>query len=307
MKESVGSTSQKKILTENDLKQIMHPDDKSAIKAINTFPGFKQISEFVLSKGVEKMFYGNSLAKCIKIGPNQLPDIYNLLPPICEKLGMGFVPEFFLETTPTPNAYTTGNDKVIIVVTSGLLSSLTTKELEVVIAHECGHVMFKHCLNMMIAQMLKYGLQTTFARVLTLGGSETLELLFYRWQRMSELSADRIAALYAGNAKETASALIKIGGGIALKDKAINFDEFLKQVKEYENLMKNTKIDSTIQNLMVMRLTHPFSTVRVQNIYKWCDTPLFKRLSKKINTVCCKTCSAPMKEGTNICVNGHFN
>ena len=49
-----------------------------------------------------------------------MPDIYNLVPPRCDKLGID-VPDLYLELNRDPNAYTFGDTEVAIVLTSGLL------------------------------------------------------------------------------------------------------------------------------------------------------------------------------------------
>ena len=55
-----------------------------------------------------------------------------------KKLGID-IPEIYLELDVVPNAYTYGDTKPFIVITSGLLETMPMEYYDV-IAHECGHI-----------------------------------------------------------------------------------------------------------------------------------------------------------------------
>jgi hypothetical protein len=52
----------------------------------------------------------------VRLGPNQLPELYGNLPPICQILGI-HESEFSLEMAPVPNAYTYGDTQAFLTVT----------------------------------------------------------------------------------------------------------------------------------------------------------------------------------------------
>ena len=79
----------------------------------------------------------------MRISEKQLPKYYHMLPPICEKLGIE-VPELYLTMDGSPNAYTAGDTKPFIVMTTGLLKSLPEELIPTVLAHECGHIACHH-------------------------------------------------------------------------------------------------------------------------------------------------------------------
>jgi Zn-dependent protease with chaperone function len=111
------------------------------------------LAKEVLNLISEKSFFIENMSGKIKLGPNQMPEIYNLLPPICEKLGID-EPELYLELNRNPNAYTFGDSMVAIVLTSGLLETFSSEEIQVIIAHECGHILCHHTLYKTIARMI---------------------------------------------------------------------------------------------------------------------------------------------------------
>ena len=89
---------------------FMHPEDAAALEQLENIPGFPAFVKKILQLGLEQMQYGINMASSIRLSPTQLPELYNRLPPICEKLGIE-VPEFYLQMNPTPNAWTFGDTR----------------------------------------------------------------------------------------------------------------------------------------------------------------------------------------------------
>ena len=120
--------------------EFIHPEDAAALRQLESIPGFPTIAKKVLELGYEKLRYGINMASTIRLSPTQLPELYRHLPPICERLGIK-EPEFYLEMNPVPNAYTSGDTRVFIVVTSGLVEMMDDEELDAILAHECGRIL----------------------------------------------------------------------------------------------------------------------------------------------------------------------
>lgn len=81
----------------------------------------------------------------LRLDEKQIAKYYNMLPPICTKLGID-VPELFVELDVHPNTYTYGDTKPFIVITSGLFETLPDELIPTVLAHECGHIACHHTL-----------------------------------------------------------------------------------------------------------------------------------------------------------------
>ncbi|MEJ8768588.1 hypothetical protein [Prevotella sp. HCN-7019] len=76
--------------------EFIHPEDAAALRQLENIPGFPALVKKILSLGLEQMQYGVNMASAIRLSPTQLPNIYNHLPPICDKLGID-EPEFYLD------------------------------------------------------------------------------------------------------------------------------------------------------------------------------------------------------------------
>ena len=138
---------------------FIHPEDAAALEQLESIPGFPAFVKKVLELGLEQMQYGINMASAIRLSPTQLPDIYHHLPPICEKLGIE-EPEFYLKMDPVPNAWTFGDTRKYITITSGLVEVLNDRELDAVIAHECGHILCRHVLYHSIATYILNGIDS---------------------------------------------------------------------------------------------------------------------------------------------------
>lgn len=272
-------------------KEFVHPEDEAALRNLKTLLGFDLATKFVMEFGIEQFFHGLLMAKNVRLGPSQLPEIYNILPPVCQKFGIE-EPEFYLEMNPIPNAYTIGDKQRFVVVTSGLLDHVTNEnELRAVVAHECGHIMCRHVFYMTMAMMI-----VLFGQALGLAGKliAPISVALNYWMRRSELSADRAAAVYMGKPDAMIGALLRLAGGPAKLTGKINVDEYLRQADAYDELRKNSKWQKLLQAAAIMDENHPFSSVRVQELRKWAGTEQFSLLGDALsdpeNLCICSQC-----------------
>ena len=252
---------------------FIHPEDAAALRTLESIPGFPALVKKFLQIGLEQMQYGVNMASTIRLSPTQLPHLYNHLPPICRKLGIA-EPEFYLEMDPVPNAWTFGDTKIYITITSGLVELLNDEELNAVIAHECGHILCRHVLYHSLAEYVLRGVDS-----LGLLGKLALpfELALYYWYRKSELSCDRAAAI-ATSPETVASAMARLAGGPKVITSEINMNEWIRQADIYDQIYNDGVWNKALQITVTMARTHPFSAVRVREVMKWGETDQYRRI-----------------------------
>ena len=254
-----------------------------------------------MSLGLERLQYGLNLANSIRLSPKQLPRIYAHLPPICEKLGIP-VPEFYLQMSPVPNAWTFGDTRVYITITSAIVELLSDEELDAVIAHECGHVACRHVLYHSLAHWLAVGMDAfgLLGKV-----AMPIQLVMHYWERRSELSCDRAASIVTSPETVT-RVMARLAGGPVALTKEVDPDEWARQADEYEAICRENTWDKLLQYSAVMNADHPFTAVRVREILKWGRSEQYKRLktamsAKKIGCGVCPNCSAPIDGRWRFC------
>ena len=165
---------------------FIHPEDAAALRQMEGIPGFAALVKKILAIGIENLQYGVNMASSIRLSEKQLPKIYRHLPPICQRMGIP-EPEFYLQMSPVPNAWTSGDTRIYITVTSSLVEMMSDEELDAIIAHECGHILCRHVLYHTVAQWISSGL-ANFGLLGTLATPVQFALCY--WSRKSELSAD---------------------------------------------------------------------------------------------------------------------
>ena len=253
--------------------EYMHPEDAKALRELESIPGFPTLVKKVLALGLEKLQYGINMASAIRLSPTQLPEIYNRLPPICEKLGIK-EPEFYLSMDPYPNAWTFGDTKIFVTVTSGLLQLLNDEEIDAVIAHECGHIACRHVLYHSLAHYILSGADNLGVLGLL---SIPIQLASLYWERKSELSCDRAGSLVT-SPEVVASTMARLSGGPIDITEKIDLEEWARQADQYDAIRNDGIWNKTLQIYAIAQQNHPFAAVRVREILKWGKSEQYQRL-----------------------------
>ena len=83
------------------------------------------------------------------IDPEDMPALFGIIVALCRRAGIAQVPSLYFLPSGVPTAFATGvGDQSVIVVSSGLLRLLMTRELTGVLAHEITHIA-KHDVELM--------------------------------------------------------------------------------------------------------------------------------------------------------------
>ena len=283
-------------------QEFIHPEDNEALRQMEAIPGFPALVKKFMSIGAETSLYGVNMATNIRLSPTQLPDIYRRLPPICQFFGIN-EPEFYLNMNPFPNAWTNGDTRIFLVVTSGLLETMSDEEINAVIAHECGHILCRHVLYHTMARLMQNGLEgsSIFGTL-----ASPIKFAIYYWERKSELSADRAAALYT-SPKTVAHMMARLAGGPLDITSNINFDEWAEQAEQYDRIRNDNLWNKTLQMYSVLKNNHPYAAVRVREIMKWAETDQYKMLKhprlESVNVQRCPKCGCDVEDDWLFCRN----
>ena len=86
------------------IEELIHPLDAKALKALKNVPGLPKLMEKIFEYGYDELAWSDNVTTNLRLSETQMPEIYNRLPPICERLGIP-VPELYLQMSPIPNAF----------------------------------------------------------------------------------------------------------------------------------------------------------------------------------------------------------
>lgn len=278
---------------------FIHPEDAAALRQLECIPGFATLLKKFYAIGLERMQYGINMASNIRLSEKQLPKLYNHLPPICKTFGIP-IPEFYLQMDPMPNAWTFGDTRVFVTVTSGLVEQLNDEELDAVLAHECGHILCRHVIYHSLAKYI-----VEYAGHLGLIGDLASPLVYalLYWQRKSELSCDRAGALVT-SPEVIANVMVRLSGGPKTITSDVNIKEWVKQADLYEEIKNDGIINKAMQMYATIGLNHPYSAVRVREIFKWGKTSTYRHIKARLRALDeskCPICLKSIEPGWQFC------
>ncbi len=255
-------------------EQYIHDLDARAFDMLNTFPKAVKLYELYKAGFDEKAAKIELLSSSIRLGEEQMPEIYGLLPPICEKLGIE-IPELYYRREKAPNAWTSGKTFPYIVVTSGLVNRLSPELLSTVLAHECGHIACGHSLYHSLAMLLIRGIDN--GPLAGIPGIRRLAVpalkrAFLFWDRCSELTADRAAALCDGGADRLVDMLLRLDG----YGNGVDRQAFMKQAMDLRAFVDDSSANKLIEQMVTQEDTHPRLATRAYECCEWAKSERFR-------------------------------
>lgn len=265
------SATRRRLRTFPDLRaeDFQHPEDKAATQALASLPGFDTVVAKVLEYGVERVLYLENIANNVRVTKAMLPSLHKYLDWSCRVLGVD-EPELYVSNNPQPNAYTNGHTQPFIVLTSGLIDTLTDDELHFVIGHELGHIKAGHVLYGVLARNIAHLLTLLGQATLGLGNllGQGLVLALAEWQRKAELTADRAGLLAVQDLDTCMRAFMKLAGGGSRMLTEMDNREFLRQIRAYEDSDLST-LNRAYKVLLTAWRSHPFPILRAKALDGW--------------------------------------
>ncbi|MGI5401158.1 M48 family metalloprotease [Streptomyces sp. CA-135486] len=262
-----------------DTHDILHPLDLAARQQLEKIPGLQTAARKYRSMIADRRDRARLLSNAIRLGPHQVPDVYNLLPPICTAFGIE-EPELYLMPGPA-NALTMGHSRTCVVIHNELFLDLPEDEIQAVLAHECGHILAEHVLyrQMALAVFSGMGALSGKAGMVAALLSEPLKVALLDWYRKSELTADRAAVAFMGGPEELQRALFHLHGIPKwLPKEQISYAAFAAQADEFDVAMGETKLDRFLLRQLDNGATHPNPAMRLREIQRWADSETFRQV-----------------------------
>jgi len=253
-----------------------HPLDFEATSTLKQIPGLPDLIRSLIGNVGEQFFYLENIASSILVGPNQLPDLYQLMTEAARILDVE-APQLYVRQHPAPNAYTfamRGRQPFVVIHTS-LIDMLTPAEVQAVIAHELGHLKCEHGVYLTLANLL-----TLAAELIPVWGqplAASLEGQMMEWIRCAEFSCDRAALLAIQDPQVVMSVLMKLSGGSPKLSPLLNLDAFVEQARAYDRI-DDHEIGELLKQMHTEQLTHPVPVLRAREIDHWSRSQDYQRL-----------------------------
>jgi Zn-dependent protease with chaperone function len=251
-------------------KAYEHPADRAATAALKSIPYLDTVVRKLIELGYERALRQAYLGSSVRLGDEQLADVWLAHTRAYTTLDLEPVPDLYLTQFPVANAVTIGAGRPIVVVQSGLVQLLDVEQLRAVFAHEAGHVLSDHVLYRTALVIL--------LRLSALPGIP-LPLLPVRaalmeWFRAAELSCDRAAALVTRDPLTVCRTLMVIAAGAEAE--RLDLDVFMRQSIDYRE--KGSGLERLSRLLLDLNITHPMPVRRVHELMEWVKAGDYDRI-----------------------------
>lgn len=247
-----------------------HPADRAATAALASVPYLDKVVRMLIQLGYERALRQASLGASVRLGEQQLPDVWSDHVFAYSTLDIPSTPPLYVMQTPEPNAFAIGAKSPIVVVQSELLQLLDAPQRRAVFAHEAAHILADHQLYRTALLIL---LRLTAAARMPLPLMPVRTALL-EWYRATELSCDRAAALVTRDPLAVCRTLMSITAGTMVEQ--LDLDAFMTQSMEYAE--RGNGIERLTRLLLDLGLTHPLPVRRTRELMLWVRSGDFDRI-----------------------------
>ena len=252
-----------------------HIWDLNAKKVLKSVPlldaAIKKLYEFFS----DRVIMLEHKASYLELNSKQYSRIYDIFTECCQILDVK-QPPLFMVRNEDINAYTMGISEPLVCVNSGTIQYLTEDELRFIFGHELGHIKSQHLLYKTLANYLQRGGNEILIGAFPLVGIVgviTLNSALYKWNRMSEFTADRAGLLCVQDIEAASSGLSKLSGFLTFTDDNFNKEEFMNQAERFhEEFKEGTAAMLANVKIMLGDVTHPYTLSRVYELNEWYKT-----------------------------------
>ncbi len=252
-------------LKEISSKAYEHPADRAATAALQSIPMLDQVVRKLIEYGYERALRQVFMAGSVKLGSDQLPEIWAAHRAAIARLDMTEVPDLYLTQFPVANAAAIGSGRPMVVVNSGLVNLLDEHEMRTVLGHEAAHILSDHVLYRTALMILLSA--SGLARMPFFAGLPLIavRMALLEWFRAAELSADRAGTLVNRDPLVTCRTLMVLAGGTA--SRKLDLDAFIRQASAYEEWEPGW--DKLARMRIETGQTHAFPVKRVSELMRW--------------------------------------
>lgn len=257
-------------LTGISARAFQHPADRAATAALGTIPYLDTVIRKLIELGYERALRQSYLGSSVRLGEDQLGDVWREHAIAYATLDMAEVPDLYLTQFPAPNAMAIGAQRPIVVVQSELMRLLDAPQRRAVFAHEAAHILADHQLY-----------RTALAILVMLTRSARLPLpltpvrtALMEWGRATELSADRAAALVTRDPLVVCRTLMSVAAGAMVDE--LDLDAFMRQGLDYTE--SGGGLERLTRLMLDLGVTHPLPVKRTHELMAWVRSGEFDRI-----------------------------
>ncbi len=261
-------------LVELSPKAYEHPADRAATAALQSIPMLDQVVRRLIEYGYERALRQVFMGGSVKLGTDQLPEVWAAHRAALARLDLTVLPELYLTQFPVANAAAIGSGRPMVVLNSRTIELLDEGELRTVLGHEAAHILSDHVLYRTALMILLSVSGLTRLPMLAGLPLMAVRMALLEWFRAAELSCDRAATLVNRDPIVTCRTLMVLAGGTA--SRKLDLDAFIRQGTAYEEWEPGW--DKISRMRTELGQTHAYPVKRVSELMRWVRSGEYDRI-----------------------------
>ena len=255
-------------------ESIIHPDDAAVIAKVNKIPGFKHILKKTIGNYTEYLTKVTYTGNGYDINESSYPAVFKQLVENCRILGLKEIPllttswEYFISSR------TVGGDTNRIVLTSGSIDLLTSKELDFLLGHEIGHILCGHLPYHMLVEVMYTPLLSDNS---ILNPLTHIKLLMLEWYRISHYSADRVGLLACQDINVALRTMVKMSGLPKKYYNSIDIQAFIQQANDFSENHDNM-LDKVAKIFSIISANAPWMVLRAKKLLEFYNSDEYRAI-----------------------------
>ena len=237
------------------------------MQTLRTIPGLESVVAASLGRLNEIVQQQRFQKDARLVTPTSHPYLHTLYAALCTRLDVQEPwPNLYLGALSGVNAAAMGSNTPFLLLSSDALRLMTTDALQVILAHELGHILSGHVRLKTLALTLGAGGGLLLGGPVSFAFSGALGLAMLEWDRCSELSADRCSALALGDAAPVIRTLQRFSDPPPLAP-------WTRLPKGWQ-----APVQTAANAAREALARHPPPSTRVTELRAWADSPAFATL-----------------------------
>lgn len=215
-------------------------------------------------------------AGALRVGEHAYPQLLAMLKEVCAAFDLP-APELYVRPGEAPQAQLLGEEKPMLILSTGMLALLSKDEMRVLFAHQIAHLHCGHEPFLMARELLASAADNMG---IFKGMVAPLRALLEEWAALAALSCDRGALLATGDLASLHSLLTKLAGGSCALYGGAGAQALLEQYNTYGCIKGDTPACPLFKTWSSLYLSLPHHVLRAGEIQKWSQSPEYAALSR---------------------------
>lgn len=215
-------------------------------------------------------------AGALRAGGHAYPKLEEMLKEVCATFDLA-EPELFIKPAAQPTVQLLGEEKVMLILSTGMLELLDEAEMRALLAHQIAHLHCGHEPFLMARELLASAADNMG---ILKGALAPLRALLEEWAALAALSCDRGALLATGDLPALLSLLAKLAGGGCNLYGGADVQALLAQYEAYDCLKGDTPACPLFKTWSNLYLGLPHYALRAGALQHWAAGAEYAALSR---------------------------